>query len=98
MSSLVIVKKPNSDKLRTCIDPTDLNKAIKRPRFHLPTIDEVLPQLKNARLFSVMDASNGFWHVELDHESSLLTTFNSPFGRYRFLRLPFGITSASEEY
>lgn len=45
-----------------------------------------------------MDASNGFWQVELDHESSLLTTFNSPFGRYRFLRLPFGVTSASEEY
>ena len=45
-----------------------------------------------------MYASNGFWQVELDHESSLLTTFNSPFGRYRFLRLPFGVTSASEEY
>ena len=43
VSSLVIVKKPNSNKLRICIDPTDLNKAIKRPRFHLPTIDEVLP-------------------------------------------------------
>ena len=43
VSSLVIVKKPNSNKLRICIDPTDLNKAIKRPRFHLPTIEEVLP-------------------------------------------------------
>ena len=61
VSSIVIIKKPNSEKLRISIDPTDLNKAIKRPRFHLPTIEEVLPQLKDAKLFSVVDASNGFW-------------------------------------
>jgi hypothetical protein len=41
---------------------------------------------------------NGFWHVELDDESSYLTTFNTPFGRYRWLWMPFGISSAPEEY
>ena len=60
VSSIVIVKKPNSEKLRICIDPTDLNEAINRPIFHLPTIEEVLPQLKKSKIFSVMDASNGF--------------------------------------
>ena len=45
-----------------------------------------------------MDAKNGFWQVQLDKPSSLLTTFNTPFGRYRWLRLPFGIKTGPEEY
>jgi hypothetical protein len=49
-------------------------------------------------VFSVLDARNGFWHVELDEDSSKLTCFNTPFGRYRWLRMPFGIKSAPEEY
>lgn len=39
-----------------------------------------------------------FWQIKLDHESSLRTTFATPFGRYRFLRMPFGINSASEVF
>ncbi|XP_014673255.1 PREDICTED: uncharacterized protein LOC106813592 [Priapulus caudatus] len=96
VSSMVTVVKP--EKLRICIDPKDLNKALKRSHYPLPTIEEILPSLHNAKVFSVLDAKNGFWHVELDKESSLLTTFNTPFGRYRWLRLPFGISSAPEEY
>ena len=46
----------------------------------------------------MVDASNGFWQVEMDHDSSRLTTFATPFGRYRWKRLPFGISSAPEEY
>ena len=49
-------------------------------------------------MFTVLDVYQRFWHVELDTESSHLTTFNSPFGRYRFKRLPFGISSASEVF
>ena len=62
VSSMVVVKKPNG-KLRICLDPTDLNKAIKRPHFPLPTLDEVLPHLKKGKFFSMMDASNGYWQV-----------------------------------
>ena len=57
-----------------------------------------MPSLHQARVFSVVDASNGFWQVALEEESSLLTTFVTPFGRYRWRRLPFGISSAPEEY
>ena len=49
-------------------------------------------------MFSTFDVKNGFWHIELDDESSKLTTFNTPFGRYRRLRLPFGLSSAPEEF
>jgi hypothetical protein len=94
VSSLVTVVKPG--KLRICIDPKHLNQNIKRSHYPLLTIEDLLPDLSKAKIFSVVDAKNGFWHVELDDESSYLTTFNTPFGRYRWLRMPFGISSAPE--
>ena len=45
-----------------------------------------------------MDATSGHWQIKLDDESSMLTTFNTPFGRYRFSRMPFGIHSAQEVF
>ena len=45
-----------------------------------------------------MDAKNGYWSVHLDDESSKLTTFNTPFGRYRFLRLPFGLVVSQDVF
>ena len=49
-------------------------------------------------MFSTVDTKNGFWHVELDDDSSRLSTFNSPFGRFCWRRLPFGLCSAPEEF
>ena len=46
----------------------------------------------------MLDAESGLWQVNLDEDSSYLTTFNTPFGRYRWLRMPFGINSAPEEW
>ena len=96
ISSLVAVLKPG--KIRVCIDPRDLNKAIQRPKYQIPTLDEILPQLAKARVFTVLDAKDGFHQVQLDEPSSYLTTFWTPFGRYRYKRMPFGISSAPEEF
>ena len=81
-----------------CIDPKDLNRMLRRSHYPTPTIDEILPELSRAKAFSTVDAKNGFWHVELDDDSSRLTTFNSPFARFRWLRLPFGLCTAPEEF
>lgn len=97
VNSLVVVEK-SSGNLRVCLDPQDLNKAIKRPHYPLRTLDDVLPQLTNARYFTKLDARSGYWAVKLDHDSSLLTTFNTPYGRYRYLRLPFGLKSSQDEF
>ncbi|KAI8493812.1 hypothetical protein Bbelb_281590 [Branchiostoma belcheri] len=96
ISSMVVVKKPG--KMRICLDPKDLNMALHRPKYQIPTLEEVLPRLAKAKVFSVLDAKDGFWQVKLDEESSYLTTFWTPFGRFRWLRMPFGISTAPEEY
>ena len=62
------------------------------------TVEEVAAQMPNSTVFSVLDAKSSFWQISLDHKSSLLTTFSTPFGRFRFLRMPFGINSASEVF
>jgi transposase InsO family protein len=97
VSSLVIVEKPDG-KIRLCLDPRDLNKAIKRQLHPMPTVDEILSKLGGAKVFSKLDASSGYWQIKVDDESSKLLTFNTPFGRHRFKRLPFGIHSAAEVF
>ena len=85
VNSLVCVTKANGT-LRLCLDPKDLNRAIKRPHHCTPTLDDVLPKLNGAKYFSIVDARSGYWNIKLNHVSSLYTTFNSPHGRYRFLQ------------
>ena len=97
ISSIVAVPKKNG-KLRICLDPKDLNRAIQREKYQLPTVEDIATRLHGAKVFTVMDVRNGFWHVSLDEESSYLTTFQTPFGRYRWRRMPFGISSAPEVF
>ena len=80
------------------IDPKDLNRVLRRSHYPTPTINEIYPELSRAKVFSTVDAKNGFWHVELNDDSSCLTTFNSPFGRFCWLRLPFGLCTTPEEF
>jgi len=96
VSSMVTVVR--NGKLRICSDPKDLNKATRREHYPIPTVEEVVASMPGAKVFSKIDAKSGFLQIKLDYESSLLTTFNSPIGRYRWLRLPFGIKSAPEIY
>ena len=62
----------------------------------MKTIEEVVQNMPDANVFTKLGATSGYWQLKLDEESSKLCTFNTPFGRYRFQRLPFGIVSASE--
>lgn len=91
--SLVIVENKDGS-LRLCIDPKELNKYVKREHFQLPTRGEIFGDIAGAKFFSKLDASSGFWQIRLDRESTGLCSFNTPFGRYLFKRLPFGLTSA----
>jgi hypothetical protein len=95
VNSLVLVEKKNGS-LRLCLDPFQLNKYIKREQYVIPTCEDVIAKLHGKKLFTVIDMKDSFWQVQLDEPSSRLCTFNTPFGRYSFTRLPFGISSAPE--
>ena len=90
VSSITYARKKSGD-IRICLDPKDLNKAIRRPHYTTRTLDDV-------NIFSKLDARSGYWSVILSEESSYLTTFNMIKGRYRFLRMPFGLNIAQDVF
>ena len=96
-SGMVPVPKPNGS-IRICVDLTQLNKAVEREVHPMSSVDESLAKLGKSSMFSKLDANSGFWQVPLDEESRLLTTFITPYGRFCFNRLPFGIASAPEVF
>lgn len=90
-----------TEKVRICIDPSQaVNKAIIVPRYQIPTTNELLPQLAGHKYktFSIFDALDGFTQLALDEESSLLTTMHTPWGRYKWRRLAYGLSNSPEEF
>ena len=96
-AGMVVVPKANG-KVRICVDLTNLSESILREFHPLPSVDHTLAQLSGATVFSKLDANSGFWQIGPSPESAKLTTFITPFGRFCFNRLPFGISSAPEHF
>ena len=94
-AGMVIVPKRSGD-VRICVDLKPLNESVLRETYPIPQVDETLAQLAGATFFSKLYPNSGFWQIPLSAESHLLTTFITPYGRYCFNKLPFGITSAPE--
>ena len=84
VSSITYVQKANGE-LHLCLDPHDLNEAICHDHHKMPTVEEVAHEFAHSPFFTKLDACHGYWSIVLNQDSSLLTTFNSPFGRYHFL-------------
>ena len=64
----------------------------------MPKVNTILAQLTGATVFSKLDANSGFWKIHLAKDSRLLTTFVTPYGRFCFNKLSFGISSAPEVF
>ena len=95
VSSLMYPKKANG-KLRICLDPKDLNKAIIHENHKAPTLEEIAHVLMGATKFSKVDGNKAFFGMHLTEEVSLLTTFNTHLGRYRFLHVPFRLKMSQD--
>ena len=93
--SITYIQKTNGE-LHLCLDLHDLNRAIYHDHHKKPTVEEVAHEFANLHYFTKLDAHHGYWSIVLDEESSLLMTFNSPFGRCCFLHLPFGLVSSQD--
>ena len=101
INSFVIVKgkdKQGKLKIRTCLNPTNLNVAvICEPQFS-KTPDDIAHMLADTVIITTTDCTKGFWHEALDEESSYLTTFGTKFGRFQFTVMPFDISVAGDVF
>ena len=96
-NSFDLVPKANG-KVRLCLDPAQLNQALIRPRHRGPTLNNILPNLKNAKYLSFVEASSGHHNLKLDEKSPYFTKFVCQFGRYRYKQLPFGAVPAGDMF
>ena len=92
----MVITEKRDGRMRVCLDTKPLNVAIKRERYEIPTPADVQSRLSGICVFTVIDMPDAFWHARVLPESSYLCTFHTPWGRKHFLRMPFGISSASE--
>jgi len=97
VSNIVVAEKPDGD-IRVCLNPAELNKVLKDDSHPIPTIESLLLKLQGKKIFSVVDCRDAFHQVPLEPACSFLTTFISPFGKYRYLRLPYGLAVSPEAY
>ena len=81
-----------------CVDYRPLNESVLREVHPLPTVEENLSKLAGATVFTKLDSNCRFWQIPLEESSRDLTTFITPFGRFQFNKLPFGINSAPEHF
>ena len=87
----IACSRKKSGELRIYFDPKPPNKFIKRANYKTPTLEEIFHKLAGAKHFTKLDAKHGYWAIHLDEESSLLTYFNTLFGRYKYFRYSFGL-------
>jgi transposase InsO family protein len=94
---MLVTPKPNG-RLRVCMDPRYLNEFLVRAVYPFPDVDQVFASIKGAKIFAKIDLTHGFWNLRLDAASSNLCVFASPWGRFRYKRLPFGVSPAPEVF
>ena len=82
-------------KIRVCLDPSNPEKQLFK---NLTTTGDFIPELHEAKYFNIIDMKYGYWQVILDKESKLPTTFNTPYGRYCFTRMPIGLNVLGDAF
>ena len=90
-SPVLFVKKPNSDKLRMCVDYRQVNAATKSISATLPLIDNLLSDALGSNLYSKIDLKGAFNLLGIDKDSESLTAFKTKHGLYQYRVIPFGL-------
>ena len=90
-SPIVISIKPGRESPRICGDYVLVNKCILNQTYLTPTIETAFSKMANKNFFGKIDLSDAYYQLQLSDASKDVTTINTPFGRYRFTRLPYGI-------
>ena len=96
---LVLQPKKNPKEVRICVDLTRLNKYVRRGAHPVLTANEAVSSVSTgAKFFTTMDAEAGYWQIPIHKDDQELTTFITPWGRYKFLRAPMGLSISGDEY
>ena len=92
-ASVLFVNKPDGS-LRMCLDYRLLNSQTQKNRYPLPRTDQIMDQLRKAKVFSSMDLQSGYYQIRINPEDVPKTAFRTPFGHYQFKVLSMGLTNA----
>ena len=93
-----VVPKPNSSKLRLCVDFTDLNKACPKDPFPLPRIDQIVDSIAGCESLYFLDAFSGYHQILMAVEDQEKTAFVTPKGYYCYTQMPFGLRNAGATF
>ena len=96
-SSIVPVKKPDG-KVRFCVDYRKLNKITVDDPYYIPLVEELLHKIGNSTVLSKLDLAKGFYQVSLTDAAQEKSAFTTPFGKYQFVRMPFGMKNAPSSF
>ena len=96
----MVAPKKDLEKIRMCVDLSHLNRFVIREKHQFLTPAQAIADIaaSDAKYFTVIDALKGYHQCPLDQQSQPLTTFITPFGQFKYLRAPYGISSISEHY
>ena len=90
-----VVPVPKKDgTVRVCIDYRKLNEVTVADPYYMTTMDEIVERIGASKVMSKLDLAKGFYQVEVDPKSRKKTAFISPFGKFEFTRMPFGLRNA----
>ena len=90
-----VVPVPKGDgTVRVCVDYRKLNEVTTADPYYMSTMEEILERVGESKVMSKLDLAKGFYQVEVEPESQQKTAFVSPFGKFEFTRMPFGLKNA----
>ena len=95
VNSMTVTTRANGS-IRICLDDAELNKVIKQEHYSASVVQDKTHLMNGSDTFTKLDLKDGYWHVQLDKESSYLTTVNTPFGRYSYLVMPNGLNVSQD--
>ena len=99
-SPIVVTPKKGTERIRLCVDLSKLNRYVRREKYISLTPAEAVADkaAEEAKFFTVLDAKKGYHQCPLEETSQLMTTFITPFGRFKYCRAPYGLSSIAEHY
>ena len=93
--SNIVTPKKNGD-VRICLDARHINQAVVREKFPVPTLDSLVDEMPEIKIFSKIDLKKAYTQIELSDNSGTITNFITENAIYHFKRLIYGINSAGD--